>query len=648
MSGRAPSLTISRASSSVYDRRSMSCVRAVGVSAAVALRRARAGAWRGRGCCSCRGAHLLLLHVVRLNVRRKHGEARLPVEARVELGQVDPRHLDLLAGAHLVDQVPRHHHLLVPRQPARRHRARRLLQRDRLVVAVDRLLGVERVRPLLLARGALRAGHLRLGPVDRERAEDVPALRAVVLAHLELRVHRRAARRHADHLDQAAHVHLAQVADRVLQREVGDAHVDARVDLVVVGEHDPHDLERRLVEQVERLPRRVGHPDREDGHRRREVDVVHLERLLVLGAHLADAVGVARRLAHLVLRVLRRVERREEPTEPLLDLLAHRGRADPLVQRAAVILEVEAGLVVDAGGLAELRLGVGRLAHLRLLPPPPARPLHLLVLVGLEQRRGHARRVLAPVARVERGVGGRARARVHQAVLGRVEAVLLVLVHRAHRAVVRRHVVADELLSLVLLLLRDARVVRRAAGRGGLGGRRIGRRAVGRGRVGRAHARRRARATALRWHSSLRGACAQTAPKLRRGALRRGRRGRARRGDRRCGEGSSAGGTAAPAGRAIRARGPDGGRAGRGGTLFRVPRARALSREAIFARLGGGGSPCCCCAASSECHVAACDRQPDPATDRECEATALGPWCAPPPSPPSPRRVPTARGARRR
>ena len=83
----------------------MSCVRAVGVSAAAALRRARAGAWRGRGGCSCRGAHLLLLHVVRLNVRRKHGEARLPVEARVELGQVDPRHLDLLAQARMEHEI---------------------------------------------------------------------------------------------------------------------------------------------------------------------------------------------------------------------------------------------------------------------------------------------------------------------------------------------------------------------------------------------------------------------------------------------------------------------------------------------------------------------------------------------------------------
>ena len=151
------------------------------------------------------------LDVVGLDHRTEDREARLAVEAAVVIGGVDPGDLDLFAGPRHIDEVPEEDHLLVPRQPAGRHRAGRLLQRDLLVVAVLGLLGVQLVRTLGVARRALHARHLRLGPVDGERAQHIPAAEAVVLANLELREHLGAARHHARDFDEAAHVHLPRI-----------------------------------------------------------------------------------------------------------------------------------------------------------------------------------------------------------------------------------------------------------------------------------------------------------------------------------------------------------------------------------------------------------------------------------------------------
>ena len=67
---------------------------------------------------------------------------------------------DLLARAGLVDEVVQQDDLLVARQPPRLHRARRLLQRDLLVVAVDRLLHIHlQAHQYSLCCAALVDGH---------------------------------------------------------------------------------------------------------------------------------------------------------------------------------------------------------------------------------------------------------------------------------------------------------------------------------------------------------------------------------------------------------------------------------------------------------------------------------------------------------
>eukprot|EP00965_Chrysotila_dentata_P190196 6173731-Pleurochrysis_carterae.AAC.3 len=201
-------------------------------------------------------------------------------------------HLDLFARLDHVDEVPGEHDALLPRETARRHRGGRLLQSQLLVVAVDGLLGVERVGALVLARGALGPCHLGLHALHGERAEHVAARAAVVLAHLELREDTRAASHDAGHLDEAAHVHLPEVADRVLYGQVGDTHMDVGLDLLVLGKHDAYDVHRRHVEQLQHRVWRVRHPDGQNRHFFREVHVADGEGLTIRSAHFAHDHGV--------------------------------------------------------------------------------------------------------------------------------------------------------------------------------------------------------------------------------------------------------------------------------------------------------------------------------------------------------------------
>ena len=88
-----------------------------------------------------------------------------------------------------------------------------------------------------------------------------------------------------------------------------------------------------------------------------------------------------------------------------------------------------------------------------------------IVILGCQQRRRHPRRTLARVTRVERSLDGRARARVHRLVVGAVEAVLLVGVEGAHGAVVGLHILADQLLAILLLLEWSSHTVCTGSGR---------------------------------------------------------------------------------------------------------------------------------------------------------------------------------------
>ena len=86
--------------------------------------------------------------------------------------------------------------------------------------------------------------------VLREGPEDVAALPAVVLDEGELGEDAGGAGDDAVRADQLTEVELAQRAELLDERQVGDAHVDLLGDALVVREHGQHDRLGRLVEDL--------------------------------------------------------------------------------------------------------------------------------------------------------------------------------------------------------------------------------------------------------------------------------------------------------------------------------------------------------------------------------------------------------------
>jgi hypothetical protein len=84
----------------------------------------------------------------------------LHVERVVVAVDVDAGDLDLVAGPGDVDVVAQQHHVLLPGHSPGRHAARALLDRDLLVVPVERALLVQHERALRLAARAHAQLHL--------------------------------------------------------------------------------------------------------------------------------------------------------------------------------------------------------------------------------------------------------------------------------------------------------------------------------------------------------------------------------------------------------------------------------------------------------------------------------------------------------
>mmetsp|Transcript_25307 Transcript_25307/g.42405 ORF Transcript_25307/g.42405 Transcript_25307/m.42405 type:complete len:327 (+) Transcript_25307:1665-2645(+) len=248
----------------------------------------------------------LLRDIVCLHHCGEHRKPVLDVEGGVEVVGEDAGDVDLLPRARDVDEVVRHHHLFVPRQPPRGHRAGALLQGDFLIVPIDGLLHVDGEGPLGLAVGARRHFDLRLRGLS-VRAQDVVARLAVVLHLLQLREDARAAGDDAGDADEHAQVALPDVADQVRDGQARDAHKDIQVDLLVALKVLQSDALRHLAKEGQDGRGGVRHPDGEHSLRLRQMQVADLQRLPIGRAHLPDPVDVVQ-LALVRVRVEERLE----------------------------------------------------------------------------------------------------------------------------------------------------------------------------------------------------------------------------------------------------------------------------------------------------------------------------------------------------
>jgi len=260
------------------------------------------------------------------------------VERDVVGVRVDARHVDELARLGRVDQVVAQDHILLAREAAGRDGPGGLLHGDLLVVLVERLGRVDGEGALGLA---LRArAQLDRGAVVglRERPQQVPALDAVVLDQLQHREHARAARGHTAHAHQLVEVVLPQVADRVVDRQVGQAHEDLAADRGELGELLERDVERGGVQDRQQRARGVGRPDGDRGEHRAQVAVGDDERLRVGRAHLAHARAVDALARDGV------GEPAQEGLELRGDGAAHGLLGEVLARGAAGVVEVDAEL----------------------------------------------------------------------------------------------------------------------------------------------------------------------------------------------------------------------------------------------------------------------------------------------------------------
>ena len=139
------------------------------------------------------------------------GSPRKKTTRRHCCGQVTC-HFNLLPRPDFIDEVAQQRHVLVARQTTCGDRARRLLQRDLLVVSVDGALGVDLETPFALALRAAVGSELAL-LVLNERAKGRHTGHAVKMGDLELGKHAAATRDYSADVDELVQVLVADVAD---------------------------------------------------------------------------------------------------------------------------------------------------------------------------------------------------------------------------------------------------------------------------------------------------------------------------------------------------------------------------------------------------------------------------------------------------
>lgn len=163
----------------------------------------------------------------------------------------------------------------------------------------------------------------------------IAALGAAKPHDLQLRQHRRALSHHAKDSDEPSQVQLPELAQLVLDRQRGHAHVHGSTDALVAGEQGGHDVRRGGVQQRKHALRMVGQPDRHVLDWLRQIVVVDLEAGAVLAGHAFDAREIQR-----LVRVLAR-EGLYEPAEDAWDLGLHAGVFDPGEKGAGEVLHVD-------------------------------------------------------------------------------------------------------------------------------------------------------------------------------------------------------------------------------------------------------------------------------------------------------------------
>ena len=166
------------------------------------------------------------LYVVGFYVRLEHGEAVAHIGGVVEVHHVDTRDFYFVTWCGTVNQIISNVDFFLAGDTTRRYAARSLLHGKLLIVPVYRRVLIESVRTLSSAANALskELTSLILGAVEHGSLDIATSAAEVHL--LELRFHTCALRDNAFELDQRVQVHLAQVTQLVLDRQISDSYED--------------------------------------------------------------------------------------------------------------------------------------------------------------------------------------------------------------------------------------------------------------------------------------------------------------------------------------------------------------------------------------------------------------------------------------
>jgi len=230
------------------------------------------------------------LQVVHFDDSLKDGEAMLDVREVVIPVDVDSMNLDLITGASDVDQVVKDEDFFLAGDTARGHCAWCLLNCQLLIVAIQRLHLIYLVWATLVAHDTLGQTRFCCIWVSIEDGSlEVTTLAAEV--HLGvLWEDLRALGHDSAELDEGVQMNLAQFSDLVLNGQLCDSHKDLLMVVDVVWVDLLHDLTCDRVQDRDHVSWLFGKPNGKIGRFRSQFSKVDLERLLVLAAHVLDAV----------------------------------------------------------------------------------------------------------------------------------------------------------------------------------------------------------------------------------------------------------------------------------------------------------------------------------------------------------------------
>mmetsp|Transcript_56810 Transcript_56810/g.121982 ORF Transcript_56810/g.121982 Transcript_56810/m.121982 type:complete len:681 (-) Transcript_56810:69-2111(-) len=204
---------------------------------------------------------------------------------------VGPDDLDQITRLHLVHQISSQDHLLRSWGTSRGHRARCLLQRDLLVVAVQAVLAVRLEGTSGPTLGAISGPDVVVTIGDEEGAQAVPALGAINVQLTQLWQHQGPLGNHPNNVDDGVDVDTPEGSDLIFHREIHQANENFGL-AVVGGVLTVHHSQRSLMEQRQQHRRELSELKHQPGVVLHQILHANRQTLGILLSHPGDDVVV--------------------------------------------------------------------------------------------------------------------------------------------------------------------------------------------------------------------------------------------------------------------------------------------------------------------------------------------------------------------